>query len=203
VSLFASAGVAGLIAGLAARPLLGNLFAGIQIAVTQPIRLDDSVLLEGEFGRVEEITSTYVVIRLWDLRRLIVPLTYFIEKPFQNWTRESTSLMGAVSLHVDYTAPVARIREKAIELVKASPLWDEQVLNVRVVEARESSIELRVLISARTSGDAFDLRCEVREKLIDFIQREFPTALPHSRAETVVIPRPATAPGPQSTPVAE
>lgn len=197
VSLFASAGIAGLVAGLAARPLLGNLFAGIQIAVTQPMRLDDGVLVEGEYGRVEEITSTYVVIRLWDLRRLIVPLSYFIEKPFQNWTRESTSLVGAVSLHVDYTAPVERIREKAIELVKASPLWDGQTAKLQVIEARESTLELRVIMSARTSGDAFDLRCEVREKLVDFLQREFPNALPHARAETVVAQRPAAA---QATP---
>jgi small-conductance mechanosensitive channel len=189
VSLFASAGIAGLIAGLAARPLLSNLFAGIQIAVTQPMRIDDGVLVEGEYGRVEEITSTYVVIRLWDLRRLIVPLSYFIEKPFQNWTRESTSLVGAVSLHVDYTAPVERIREKAIELVKASPLWDGQSAKLQVIEARESTLELRVTMSARTSGDAFDLRCEVREKLVDFLQREFPGALPHTRAETLNAPR--------------
>jgi len=194
VSLFASAGIAGLIAGLAARPLLSNLFAGIQIAVTQPIRIDDSVLVEGDFGRVEEITSTYVVIRLWDLRRLIVPLAYFIEKPFQNWTRESTSLIGAVSLHVDYTAPVERIREKAIELAKASPLWDGQTAKLQVLEARESTLELRVIVSARSSGDAFDLRCELREKLVEFIQGEFPSALPHARAETLVTQRPAAAP---------
>ena len=197
VSLFASAGIAGLVAGLAARPLLGNLFAGIQIAVTQPIRLDDSVLVEGEFGRVEEITSTYVVIRLWDLRRLIVPLSYFIEKPFQNWTRESTSLIGAVSLHVDFTAPIERIREKAIEIIKASPLWDGQTAKLQVIEARESTIELRVIVSARTSGDAFDLRCELREKLVDFLQREIPSALPHTRAESLVTQRPGAA---QATP---
>jgi small-conductance mechanosensitive channel len=197
VSLFASAGVAGLIAGLAARPLLSNLFAGIQIAVTQPMRIDDGVLVEGEYGRVEEITSTYVVIRLWDLRRLIVPLAYFIEKPFQNWTRDSTSLVGAVSLHVDYTAPVERIREKAIELVKASPLWDGQTAKLQVIEARENSLELRVTMSARTSSDAFELRCDVREKLVDFLQREFPNALPHARAETVGPSRPGAA---QATP---
>src|SRR5262245_30312458 len=188
VSLFASAGIAGLIAGLAARPLLSNLFAGIQIAVTQPIRIDDSVLVEGEFGRVEEITSTYVVIRLWDLRRLIVPLAYFIEKPFQNWTRESTSLVGAVSLHVDYTAPVERIREKVIEIVKASRLWDGQVVNLQVVEARESTLELRAIVSARSASDAFDLRCHVREKLVDFLQREIPNALPRVRRDIVAVP---------------
>ena len=189
VSLFASAGVAGLIAGLAARPVLSNLFAGIQIAMTQPMRIDDGVLVENEFGRVEEITSTYVVIRLWDLRRLIVPLSYFIEKPFQNWTRESTSLMGSVSLHVDYTAPVERIRQKAIELAKASPLWDGQAVKLQVLEARENTLELRVVVSARTAGDAFDLRCDLREKLVDFLQREIPTALPRARQESLAAPR--------------
>ena len=124
VSLFASAGVAGLVVGLAARPVLSNLIAGIQLAVTQPIRIGDSVLVENEFGSVEEITATYVVIRLWDLRRMIVPLTHFIEKPFQNWTRESTSLIGTVLLKVDYTTPVDRVRTKAEEIVQASPLWD-------------------------------------------------------------------------------
>ena len=127
VSLFASAGVAGIVAGLAARPVLSNLIAGVQIATTQPIRIDDQIIVENESGRVEEITSTYVVVRLWDLRRLIVPLTYFIEKPFQNWTRDSSSLIGAVMLHVDYTAPVERISAKVVEIVQASNLWDDDV----------------------------------------------------------------------------
>ena len=172
VSLFASAGVAGLVAGLAARPVLSNLFAGIQIAMTQPIRIDDGVMVEGEFGRVEEITSTYVVLRLPDLRRLIVPLAHFIERPFQNWTREASGLIGTVTVFVDYTAPVERIRAKAIELVKASPLWDGEVVKLQVTDARESTLELRVTASARSAGDAFDLRCEVREKLVDFLQRK-------------------------------
>src|SRR6185295_14396074 len=193
VSLFASAGVAGLIAGLAARPLLSNLFAGIQIAMTQPIRINDGIQIEGEYGRVEEITSTYVVIRLWDLRRLIVPLAYFIERPFQNWTRESTSLTGSVLIYVDYTAPVERIRQKAIELVKASPLWDGEVAKMQVIEATENALQLRVVASARSSGDAFDLRCEVREKLVEFLQREIPTALPRSRQETVAPNQPPQA----------
>jgi len=194
VSLFASAGVAGIVAGLAARPLLSNLLAGVQIAMTQPIRIDDGVVIEGEFGRIEEITSTYVVVRLWDLRRMIVPLAYFIEKPFQNWTRESTSLTGAVTLHVDYTAPVERIRDKASEIVKASPLWDGQLVKLQVVEAHEATIELRVIASARSSGDAFDLRCEVREKLVDFLQREIPSALPRMRRDIVSAPAPGIAP---------
>jgi small-conductance mechanosensitive channel len=136
VSLFASAGVAGLVAGLAARPVLSNLIAGIQLAMTQPIRMDDAVVVENEFGRVEEITSTYVVVRLWDERRLIVPLTYFIEKPFQNWTRESAALIGAVLLHLDHSAPIDRIRDKAREIASHSKLWDGRVVNVQVTEAR-------------------------------------------------------------------
>ena len=188
VSLFASAGVAGIVAGLAARPLLSNLLAGVQIAMTQPIRINDSVLIENEFGRIEEITSTYVVLRLWDLRTLIVPLAYFIEKPFQNWTRESSSLMGVVTLHVDYTVPVERLREKAIEIVRASPLWDGQQVKLQVVEARETTLELRVIVSARSAGDAFDLRCELREKLVDFLHRELPSALPRTRRDIVSVP---------------
>ena len=185
VSLFASAGVAGLVVGLAARPVLTNLLAGIQIATTQPIRIDDQVVVENENGRIEEITSTYVVIRLWDLRRLIVPLSYFIEKPFQNWTRNSTNLIGTVLLHVDFTAPIERIRAKAMEIVQGSKLWDGQMVKLQVTDAKENTIELRVLASARSHGDAFDLRCEVREKLIDFLQREHPTALPRTRQEVV------------------
>jgi len=193
VSLFASAGVAGLVAGLAARPLLSNLFAGIQIAVAQPIRIDDSVQLENEVGSVEEITSTYVVVRLWDLRRLVVPLTYFIEKPFQNWSRESTRRIGAMSLHVDYAAPVERIRTKAIEIVQASPRWDGQDLKLQVTGAHERTIELRVIASARTSGDAYDLACELREKLITFLQSEIPSALPRVRQQA--LSGPPSAPG--------
>src|SRR3954454_4208886 len=195
VSLFASAGVAGLVAGLAARPVLSNLIAGIQLAMTQPIRIDDGVLVESEYGRVEEITSTYVVIRLWDLRRLIVPLTYFIEKPFQNWTRESSSLVGAALIHVDYTTPIERVREKLTEIVSASKLWDGNVVKLQLIEARESSLELRAIASARTSSDAFDLRCEIREKLIGWMQREIPTALPRTRQEVVAAEKPSSAPG--------
>jgi small-conductance mechanosensitive channel len=185
ISLFASAGVAGLVAGIAARPVLSNLIAGIQLAMTQPIRIDDGVLVENEFGRVEEITSTYVVIRLWDLRRLIVPLTYFIEKPFQNWTRESSSLIGSVLLYVDYTAPVERLRQKVTEIVTASKLWDGTLVKLQVLETMESALQLRVIASARTSSDAFDLRCEIREKLVDWMQREIPSALPRTRQETI------------------
>ncbi|MFL6798483.1 MAG: mechanosensitive ion channel family protein [Xanthobacteraceae bacterium] len=185
VSLFASAGVAGLVAGLAARPVLSNLIAGIQIATTQPIRIDDQVIVENEAGRIEEITSTYVVIRLWDLRRLIVPLSYFIEKPFQNWTRESTNLIGTVILHVDFSAPVEAIRAKFTELLKVSPLWDGDVAKLQVTEMKEAAVELRALVSARSAADVFDLRCQVREELIAFLQKTHPTALPHTRAQTM------------------
>ena len=185
VSLFASAGVAGLVVGFAARPVLSNLIAGVQIAMTQPIRIEDAVVVENEWGVIEEITSTYVVVRLWDLRRLIVPLTYFMEKPFQSWTRDSTSLIGSVLLHVDFTAPVERLRAKLTEIVQASKLWDGQVVTLQVTDAKENSIELRALASARSAADTFALRCEIREKLVDFLQREFPTALPHARAETI------------------
>jgi small-conductance mechanosensitive channel len=185
VSLFASAGVAGLVVGLAARPVLSNLIAGIQIATTQPIRIDDQVVVEGESGRIEEITSTYVVIRLWDLRRLIVPLSHFIEKPFQNWTRDSTNLIGSVVLYVDFTAPVDVIRSKLLEIVQASTLWDGEVAKLQVTDAKESTIELRALASARSAGDAFDLRCQIREQLIDFLRTEHPSALPRARQETM------------------
>ena len=183
VSLFASAGVAGLVAGFAARPVLTNLIAGIQLAMTQPIRLEDAVIVENEWGWVEEITSTYVVVRLWDWRRLIVPLSYFIEKPFQNWTREGSALIGRVLLYLDYMAPIDRIRAKAAEIAEQSPLWDRKVVNVQVSDAREHTIEVRVLISAGNASAAWNLRCEMREKLIAFLCSEHPAALPRARAD--------------------
>ncbi len=188
VSLFASAGVAGLVVGFAARPVLSNLIAGIQLAVTQPIRIEDAVVIENESGRIEEITSTYVVVRLWDMRRMIVPLTYFIEKPFQNWTRESANQIGAVLINVDYATPVDRVRQKAEEIVKASPLWDGNLVKLHVTDADAQSMQLRVIAGARSSGDAFELRCEIREKLIDFLQRELPQALPRQRQQTLTPP---------------
>ena len=182
ISLFASAGIAGIAAGLAARPVLSNLLAGVQLAMTQPIRLYDSVIVEGEYGTIEEIGSTYVTVKLWDLRRMVVPLSYFIEKPFQNWSREnSSSLIGSVMLYVDYRAPVALIREKLMEILRQSERWDRTTAALQVTDFKEGSIELRCLMSARAPGQTFDLRCEVREKLIDFLQREHPEALPHSR----------------------
>ena len=185
VSLFASAGVAGLVVGLALRPLLSNLLAGVQLAMTQPIRIDDVVIVENEWGWIEEITSTYVVIRIWDLRRLIVPLTYFIEKPFQNWTREGSAILGAVILYLDYRTPIDAIRERAKLIAEASPEWDRKVVNVQVTDTKEYTIEVRILVSSNTAGQAWNLRCEVREKIISFLQREHPEALPRRRQEAV------------------
>ena len=185
VSLMASAGVAGIVLGLALQPVLKNLFAGIQIAITQPIRIDDALIVEGEWGKVEEITSTYVVVKLWDWRRLILPLGYFIEKPFQNWTREGAALIGTVMIYLDYTVPVDDIRRKVEEIATGSKLWDGQVINVAVTDFRENVMEIRILVSAADGGRTFDLRCEVREKLIDYIQRTYPDGLPKVRAQGV------------------
>ncbi|HML14534.1 MAG TPA: mechanosensitive ion channel family protein [Xanthobacteraceae bacterium] len=174
VSLFASAGVAGLVAGLAARPVLSNLFAGLQIAIAQPIRLEDAVIVENEWGWIEEITATYVVVRLWDWRRLIVPLSYFIEKPFQNWTRHSPALIGSVLIYVDYTVPVGRIRDELSKIVSRSKLWDGHVVNLQVSDAKPDTLELRALVSAANASAAWDLRCEVREALIAFLSATIP-----------------------------
>jgi len=182
VSLLASAGAAGLVVGLALQPVLKNIFAGIQLAITQPIRIDDALLVEGEWGKVEEITSTYVVVKIWDWRRLVLPLSYFIEHPFQNWTRETASLIGTVTIFLDFAVPVAKLREKAQEIARQSPLWDGDVFAVQVVDFHETVMQVRILVSARNSPDAFDLRCEVREKLITFIQEEYPETLPRTRA---------------------
>lgn len=186
VSLFASAGAAGIIVGLAARPLLSNLIAGLQIAITQPIRIEDAVIIENEWGWVEDIAATYVVIRLWDWRRMVVPLSYFIEKPFQNWTRDTASLIGVIGLHVDYRADVPRIRRWLEGAVKESKLWDGAVVNLQVIDADSRTIELRALVSARNAPQSWDLRCEIREKLIAFIRDEMPEALPRERA--ILIP---------------
>jgi small-conductance mechanosensitive channel len=192
VSLFASAGVAGIVAGLAARPVLSNLIAGVQLAMTQPIRLEDAVIVENEWGNIEEINSTYVVVRLWDWRRMILPLTYFIEKPFQNWTRDSSALIGTAMIYVDYRAPVAAMREKLEDIVKHSKLWDGRVVNLAVTDAKERTIEVRCLASARSAGQVFDLRCEIREKMIDFLQREHPEALPRHRNQVALDDEAAT-----------
>ncbi len=181
--LLASAGLAGLVIGLAAQKALGNLLAGIQIAITQPIRLDDVVIVENEWGWIEEITLTYVVVRIWDLRRLILPISYFIEKPFQNWTRTSADILGTIYLHTDYTVPVGAIREELRRIVEKSDKWDGKVASVVVTDTSPQAMEVRALISAASSSNAWDLRCEVREKLIDFIQKNYPDSLPRVRAE--------------------
>jgi len=182
-SLLASAGVIGIVAGLAAKPVFSNLIAGLQIALAQPIRIDDVLVVEGEWGRVEEITGTFVVVRIWDDRRLILPLTYFIEKPFQNWTRHSAQLLGSVFIYLDYGMPLAPLRAEAERIVKAAPEWDGRFFNLRVTDATERTMQVRVLCTAATSGLAFDLRCSVREGLIDFMQREYPQHLPKMRIE--------------------
>jgi small-conductance mechanosensitive channel len=183
VSLFASAGIAGIVAGMAARPMLENLIAGVQLAITQPLRVEDAVVIAGEWGWVEEINSTYIVVRLWDWRRQVVPLSYLFANPFTNWTRSAASLIGSVYVYVDYTLPMDRVRAKATEIVRASRLWDGQVVNVQVSDAREQVMEVRVLASAADSPKAWDLRCEVREKLIAYIRDTFPESLPRQRRQ--------------------
>jgi small-conductance mechanosensitive channel len=182
VSLFASAGVAGLVLGFAARPVLSNIIAGIQIALTQPIRIDDVVIIEGEWGWVEEITTTYVVVRIWDQRRLIVPLSHFIEKPFENWTRESAEILGVVVWHLDYRAPVQEMRGKLDEFLAGNPLWNGKVANLQIVESGPTTITVRALMSAATSPKAWDLRCDIREQMIAWLRKEHPEALPVTRA---------------------
>jgi small-conductance mechanosensitive channel len=181
--LLASAGLLGLVVGLAAQRTLANLLAGIQLAITQPIRLDDVVIVEGEWGRIEEITLTYVVVRIWDLRRLVLPISYFLEKPFQNWTRSSAEILGTVFLYMDYTVPVEAIREELRRIVQGSDRWDGKVCGVQVTGASADAVEVRALVSAADASAAWDLRCEVRERLIGFLQRNYPDALPRIRAE--------------------
>jgi small-conductance mechanosensitive channel len=183
VTLFASAGIAGIVAGLAARPTLSNLIAGVQLALTQPIRIDDVVIVEGEWGWIEEIGVTYVVVRVWDLRRLVVPLSYFIEQPFQNWTRTSADILGTVFFYVDYTVPVEEVRQELHRALEDSPLWDGKVWGLQVTDTTDRTLELRALMGARSSGDAWNLRCQVRERLVEYLQRQHPDALPRLRAE--------------------
>ncbi len=191
-ALLASAGIIGLVAGIAAKPVFGNLIAGLQIALTQPIRLDDVVIVEGEWGRVEEIGSSYVVVRIWDERRMVVPLTWFIENPFQNWTRRSADLLGTAFLWLDYRAPIAAIRTELERICKGEALWDGRVCVTQVTETTDHTLQVRLLVSARNSGDAFDLRCIVRERMLDFLAREHPQALPRTRAELLERPDPPT-----------
>ncbi len=196
-SLLASAGVVGIVAGFAARPVLGNLIAGLQIGLSQPIRIDDVVIVENEWGVIEEITGTYVVVRIWDQRRLIVPLQYWIEKPFQNWTRSSSEIIGTVFLYVDYRMPLAPLREALQRACAMSEHWDKRIALLQVTEAERESIQLRCLVTAASASAAWDLRCHVREYLIDFVQREYPQYLPLQRAEATIERR--SAPPPSTT----
>ncbi len=182
-AILASAGILGIVIGFAAQRSLSTLLAGLQIAITQPFRIDDVVIVEGEWGRIEEITLTYVVVRIWDLRRLVLPITYFLEKPFQNWTRESADLLATVYLYTDYTVPVEKVRTELQRILKESDLWDGEAWNLQVTNTNEKSVELRALMSAKDASTAWNLRCEVREKLLDFIQSKYPDALPRLRAE--------------------
>lgn len=180
-TILASAGVIGIILGFAAQKSISTIIAGVQIAISQPIRIDDVVIVEGEWGRIEEITLTYVVVNIWDKRKLILPINYFIEKPFQNWTRTTSELIGTVFIYVDYTVPVEAIRNELNRLLAQSPLWDGKHQAVQVTNVTDRSIEIRLLVSAADASKAFDLRCEVRENMIHFLQKNYPDALPKQR----------------------
>lgn len=180
-SLLASAGVLGIVGGIAARPVFSNLIAGLQLALAQPIRMDDVLIVKGENGRVEEITGTYVVLKLWDERRMIVPLQWFIENPFENWTRSTSQLLQSVFLHLDFATPLEPLRAEAQRVVESAPEWDERVCSLMVTDTTERTMKVRVLVSAGSSGQAFDLGCKVREALIAFVAREYPDCLPQVR----------------------
>src|SRR6266446_3558815 len=183
-SILASAGIAGVVLGFAAQKTLGNVLAGIQIALTQPLLIGDIVVVEGEFGQIEEITLTYVTVRTWDLRRLVLPITYFVEKPFQNWSRVSSDLLGTVILNLDYQAPIGELRKELKRLVEDNPKWDRKVCGLQVTDTKQSTIEVRALVSSTDPGKGFDLRCDVREGLIDFLCRNYPESLPRVRNVT-------------------
>lgn len=181
VTLMASAGLAGLAVGAAAQPALKNLIAGVQMAFTEPIRIDDVVIIAGEWGRIEEIRLTYVVVRIWDERRLVVPVSKFLEEPFQNWTRESSQLLGSAFLYVDPAADVPRMREHVEKVVRAQPLWDGRFFNLQVTDIKPDVMEIRILATAANAGQAFDLRCAIREEMIAFVAGQMPEALPRHR----------------------
>ena len=183
VSILASAGIAGVIIGFAAQRSIATLIAGIQIAITQPIRIDDVVIVENEWGRIEEITLTYVVVSIWDQRRLIVPITYFIDRPFQNWTRNTAELLGTIFIYADYRTPIDELRIELKRIVAETDLWDKRVAKIQVTNATDKTIELRALVSADNSSNAWELRCLVREKLIGFLQKNYPESMPLVRVE--------------------
>ncbi len=181
--LLTGVGIGGIIIGFAAQKSLANFLAGLQIAFTQPLRLDDVLVVEGEWGRVEEITLTYVVVMIWDQRRLILPINYFIEKPFQNWTRIGSEILSAAMIYLDYNVPVEIIRKEFLSFVKQQPLWDGRVAVLQVTDLKEKTVELRCLVSTNNAGNAFDLRCLVREHLLLFVQNNYPQVLPKTRIE--------------------
>ncbi|TCO09300.1 mechanosensitive ion channel family protein [Natronoflexus pectinivorans] len=185
VSLLASAGIAGLIIGFAAQKSISMLLAGFQIAITQPIRIDDVVIVEGEWGRIEEITLTYVVVAIWDKRRLVVPVNYFIDTPFQNWTRQSADILGSVFIYVDYGFPVDKLRAYMDEALANNPWWDGNVKVLQVTDCTEKSMELRALASAKDSPSAWDLRVKLREDLLEFLRLNYPEYLPRTRVKMV------------------
>ena len=186
VSILASAGLIGLVIGFAAQKSLATVLAGLQIAITQPIRLDDAVLVEGEWGLIEEITLTFVVVKIWDQRRLIVPITHFIDKPFQNWTRTTSELIGSVFIYADYFLPVPEVRSELQRIVSDTELWDGRVCNLQVTNVSKEGVELRALASAADSSQTWDLRCHIREKVLEFIKRRFPESLPRTRISLAV-----------------
>ncbi|WP_228851217.1 mechanosensitive ion channel family protein [Aegicerativicinus sediminis] len=181
LSLFASAGIAGIILGFAAQKAIATILAGLQIAISQPIRLDDVLVVEGEWGWVEEITLTFVVVRLWDKRRLVLPTTYFIERPFQNWTRTTAEILGTVFIYTDYNIPFDELRKELTRLLESTPLWDGQTNVLQVTDSKENYVEIRALMSARNSPEAWDLRVFIRENLITFIQKNYPESFAKSR----------------------
>ncbi|MGC9198103.1 MAG: mechanosensitive ion channel family protein [Acidobacteriaceae bacterium] len=183
MSILASAGLASLIVGMAMKGTLSNLIAGVQIAFAQPFRVEDAVVIEGEWGWIEEIGMMYVVVRIWDLRRLVIPLSYFLENSFQNWTRTSADLLGHCFIYTDYTVPVDALRDELRRICESTPLWNGKVCVLQVTEAVQTMLQLRALMDARNSSEAWDLRCYVREKLVDFLQKNYPGSLPRYRAD--------------------
>jgi small-conductance mechanosensitive channel len=185
IGLFASAGLAGIIIGFSAQKVIGALIAGLQIAIAQPFRIDDAVVVENEWGWIEEINLTYVVVRIWDKRRLVLPSTYFLEKPFQNWTRTTAEIVGTVFLYTDYSISFQALREELTRILNGTDLWDKKVNVLQVTESKEFSVETRILVSAKNSPTAWDLRVHVREKMIEFIQNNYPDALPKARISMI------------------
>jgi small-conductance mechanosensitive channel len=185
ISILTSAGILGIIVGFAAQKSIGMILAGIQLAITQPIRLDDIVIVEGEWGRIEEITLTYVVVKIWDERRLVLPVTWFLEKPFQNWTRSSSEITGTIFLYVDYSFPVENLRNVLPEMLKENPDWDGRILNVQITDTTEKYKEVRILVSSVNSSKNWDLRTALREKLIDYINMNFPDAFARLRIKNI------------------